>query len=330
MERNFHKIGNREDFQRGSVSLKRGNDFQRENYLRKKKSNFQRRSYGNSFKASFEKEISLKNAKSKFLIILAILLLISIICSSKADAAIQSRPGFSALVMQDIVTQYKEIRELETSKGPMGLKADLDTTSYNDKSSTKNGIDVHMIKNTEWGAVVMLSLSSYGGGTQSNIQTYSTGSSNYTGVYGLGNTGIWERTMSMVSTDGSTINTTNSYASTFKSMGISSQYYDLYSIGSNATNETYDSFYKFNYAAAGGTVKSNGGKGFYGDGIYEMYSMLIAYAPSSYYRYVTYASGPFFFRGYSSSGGALSSSGSGGLAYSYYTTRAVVVSGAGL
>ena len=94
--------------------------------------------------------------------------------------------------------------------------------------------------------------------------------------------------------------------------------------------DSYDSFYEYNYASAGGTVKSNGGRGFYGDGIYEMYSMLEAYYPSNPYRRVVYPGGPFFVRGGRSYGGALSSSYDGGGAYSYATTRAVVVSGAGL
>ena len=265
---------------------------------------------------------------SKFLIILICLLLISMIFSGNVNAAIQSRPGFSALVNQTVVEQFTEIREMETESGPMGLKATLDETSYNDTSG--NGIDVHMIKNTEWGAVLMLSLSSYGGATQSQIQTYSTGTNNYTGVYGLGNTGIWERTMTMVTTDGSTINTSNSYASTFRTMGIDPQYYDLYYTTSSMTNTSYDSFYQYNYASAGGTVRSNGGAGFYGDGIYEMYSLLEAYYPSNPYKYVVYPSNPFFIRGNSSNGGALSSNNNNGNANSNNTTRAVVVSGAGL
>ena len=265
---------------------------------------------------------------SKVLISLICLLVILMTFSSSVNAAIQSRPGFTALVNQTVVEQFTEIREMETESGPMGLKATLDGTSYNDSSS--NGIDVHMIKNTEWGAILMLSLSAYGGGTQSQIQTYSTGNDNYTGVYGLGNTDIWERTMTMVSTDGSSISTSNSYASTFKSMGIDSKYYDLYYATSGMSYDSYDSFYEYNYASAGGTVKSNGGRGFYGDGIYEMYSMLEAYYPSNPYRRVVYPGGPFFVRGYRSSGGALSSYGNGGNAYSAYTTRAVVVSGAGL
>ena len=264
---------------------------------------------------------------SKVLISLICLLVILMTFSSSVNAAIQSRPGFTALVNQTVVEQFTEIREMETESGPMGLKATLDGTSYNDSSS--NGIDVHMIKNTEWGAILMLSLSAYGGGTQSQIQTYSTGNDNYTGVYGLGNTDIWERTMTMVSTDGSSISTSNSYASTFKSMGIDSKYYDLYYATSGMSYDSYDSFYEYNYASAGGTVKSNGGRGFYGDGIYEMYSMLEAYYPSNPYRRVVYPGSPFFLRGNRSYGGALSSY-NNGYANSGSTTRAVVVSGAGL
>ena len=91
-----------------------------------------------------------------------------------------------------------------------------------------------------------------------------------------------------------------------------------------------NSFYEYNYASAGGTVKSNGGRGFYGDGIYEMYSMLEAYYPSNPYRRVVYPGTPFFLRGSRSNGGALSSYNYGGIAGSNATTRAVVVSGAGL
>jgi len=320
MERNFHKIENREDFQNGSVSLKRGNDFQNGNYLSKKVSKFQNRSYENNFKARLEKEISLKNAKSKFLIILAILLLISIICSSKADATYQSRPGFSALVSTTASDFFINIRKMETSEGPMGLNADLDS-NYND--TTGNGIDVHMIKNSEWGAVAMLAMSGYGGGATDAIDTYTTGSSNYTGVYAMGN-GNWEYTMTFATTDGTTVTSSNSHQN--KLAGINSKYYDLYYVTTAMSLSDNTSFYNYNYSGAGGDIKINHN----GDAIYEMYSILKATKGTSAYTYNTAVGSPFFSRGYSDNGGVLASDDVSGRAHDYYTSRAVVVCGPGL
>ena len=259
---------------------------------------------------------------SKCLIILAIVILISLLSSTVAMATYQSRPGFTALVNTTSETFFKQIRQMETSSGPLGLNATLDD-SYNDTSN--NGIDVHMIKNSEWGAVAMLAMSGYGGGAVDQIDSYSTGSNNYTGVYGMGN-GNYEYMMTFASTDGSNPSTSaSSYQNNLVKLGIDSKYYDLYYVTSYLASSNNEEFYGYNYAGAGGDLKID----HKGDAIYEMYQIMKSIRPDAYTYNITLGN-PFFLRGSSGSGGTLASNGYNGGPNSISTSRAVVVCGSGL
>lgn len=95
-------------------------------------------------------------------------------------------------------TQYKKyakpkqwisyIRQMEKAGGAMGLSETLnaDLTS----SSGSNGIDVHMMKTTEYGAIAILSASGYG--NPSNAEAITTTTGNSTGM--ILNTSNWEWT----------------------------------------------------------------------------------------------------------------------------------------
>ena len=272
-----------------------------------------------------EKSKSSTKVISKCLIALVAMILIFCLSTGVVEATYQSRPGFSALVNTTAETFFKQIREMETSSGPMGLNATLDD-SYNDTSG--NGIDVHMIKNSEWGAVAMLAMSGYGGGAADQIDSYTTGPSNYTGVYGMGN-GNWEYTMTFASTNGSSPDTSSSvssYQRNLVNLGIDSKYYDLYHIpNSDITSTDNQTFYSYNYSAAGSSSLNHNG-----DAIYEMYPILLSQkGPDSYTRNTTLGN-PFFLRGSSYGDGVLASNGSSGNPTSSYTSRAVVVCGSGL
>jgi hypothetical protein len=255
----------------------------------------------------------------KFKILILVMVVGCMILPNVSQAAYQSRPGFTALYNTSASDFFVNIRKMETSSGPMGLSM---SENYIYSGGDGNGIDVHMIKNSEWGAVAMLALSGYGGGTQSNIGTYTTGSSNYTGVYGMGNSN-YEYTATFATSDGTTVDTSNSYVKTLQTAaggsGVSSRYYDLYyNKNLEATNQ--DSFYEYNYKKYGGSNILD----HHGDAIYEIIGMFTGT------HNTTTSGNPWFRRGGSNGGGVLASSNIDGNAGSSYTSRAVVVCGSGL
>ena len=96
-----------------------------------------------------------------------------------------------------IDTWMLNIRKMEELGGAMGLKETIDTTTLTSTSS--NNIDVHMEKNSEYGALVILSASSYG--NPKKVENEQTTTGNVTGVKMKLNS--WERvaagTMSKIS-----------------------------------------------------------------------------------------------------------------------------------
>ncbi len=122
----------------------------------------------------------------------------ALIMTTNVHAALQSRPG---VYVKNYLTPsefFKQIREMETSNGALGLNSmfeeDATTKEYKETTQTNN-IDSHMIKNTEWGAAVMLSASDYGAGVGNVVNSYShstmlygdtsSTTGNKSGIYGL-------------------------------------------------------------------------------------------------------------------------------------------------
>ncbi len=127
--------------------------------------------------------------------------ILAIICAlvmaTNVHAALQSRPGVDVKLGTQMANFFKYIREMEAEEGALGLSASFgenDSGIY-DEITESNNIDVHMCKNTEWGAVTMLSSSKYGAGNGNvstsynsttklyNITASTTG--NVTGIFGL-------------------------------------------------------------------------------------------------------------------------------------------------
>lgn len=144
-----------------------------------------------------------------------------------SNAALQATSTGTNLTNKTANQFFTLIRGMETEGGTLGLSAELETTTYLD--TTKNGIDCHMIKNTEWGTMALLTDSIYGSKVSGQSSTTSTG--NNTGVHGIATvgelvTGIW--------------NTSNNNMSTIKT--ADTRYYNLYSsetsIPGDATIET--------------------------------------------------------------------------------------------
>lgn len=116
-----------------------------------------------------------------FLIVVAILLF-GILCTpNSAYATLQSNPSTQYKTKKISVTWLSEIRKMETTGGAMGLTEQLnsDLTPKTDS----NNIDVHMMKNTEYGAIAILSASSYGNPKTIMSSTIKTTTGNKTGVY---------------------------------------------------------------------------------------------------------------------------------------------------
>lgn len=234
------------------------------------------------------------------------------IFSAKCYAAYQIRPNYTALRNTPITTFWPEIRKMETSDGPMGLNM---SDEYIYKGGDGNGLDVHLIKNSEWGAVAMLSMSGYGA-ADGNAQ-YSTG--NYTGVHNLGYDTNWEYTSTLVTKDGNNPDKSNANANTLLTAGMDSRYYDLYYVGNNITTNTQkDDFFGYNYGD-GAKIKH------YGDAYAEVDKIFNGTG-----KYNVCPAGPFFERGSSSFGGVFASYYVGGVSSGSSGTRAVVVCAPGL
>jgi hypothetical protein len=73
------------------------------------------------------------------------------------------------------------VRQMEAVGGTLGLSDTLNTSTLLSTATTSNNIDIHMEKNTEYGAMAILSASSYG--NQSVIAYRGTTTGNKTGVY---------------------------------------------------------------------------------------------------------------------------------------------------
>jgi hypothetical protein len=258
-------------------------------------------------------------------IIFCLIVLSLIIPITKTQAVYQSRPEFQALTNNGS-TWFKTIREMEKSGGVLGLSATLNTSTYEENSTSGNGIDVHMIKNSEWGAIVMLSLSAYGGydGVNvSSISNYSTGANNYTGVYGLGNN--WEYTATTFQYENMTNSTTSYTGAKAVTGSVASKYYDTYYMASTdydtSSDVTKAAFWNRNYTTNVSLTKIV----HHGDALYEL-SNFVASKNSNITQSIISSGAPWFVRG---NGSALAFNSALDV-YGGIYCRAVVVCGAGL
>lgn len=114
--------------------------------------------------------------KQKIIIMLLITAMALCILMPKSNAALQSNGDTAALTGQD--NWIVNIREMEALGGTLGLTETInsDLTS----SSGSNNLDIHMEKNTEYGAIAILSASSYG--NPNTIADGETTTGNETGI----------------------------------------------------------------------------------------------------------------------------------------------------
>lgn len=117
----------------------------------------------------------MKNKTKTFLTILLIILASMIIMPNTARAALQSNGGTPAT--KNVDQWMLQIRQMQSAGGTLGL---TDTINATGLTSTNTNLDIHMEKNTEFGAMAILSASSYGKPDKVNSGQTTTG--NKTGV----------------------------------------------------------------------------------------------------------------------------------------------------
>ena len=113
----------------------------------------------------------------------------AVLPTGQVKAALQSNPNTQYKTQYYPTTWMTQIRQIETSGNAMGLSETLnsDLTS----SSESNGIDVHMMKSTEYGAIAILSASGYGNPQTLQSSSVKTTTGNKTGIYFSGNNWEW-------------------------------------------------------------------------------------------------------------------------------------------
>lgn len=79
------------------------------------------------------------------------------ILTGNSQATLQANPNTMYTKTNKEKNWIKEFRNMEIAGGAMGLSETLN--SYGTSSSESNGIDVHMMKSTEYGAIAILSAS---------------------------------------------------------------------------------------------------------------------------------------------------------------------------
>lgn len=93
----------------------------------------------------------------KLLIIVTLVALVLLLGTSNVKAVLQSNGGTAA---KKTIDQWMlQIRQMQSAGGTLGLTDTINSTGL---TSTNTNLDIHMQKNTEFGAVALLSASSYG------------------------------------------------------------------------------------------------------------------------------------------------------------------------
>ena len=112
--------------------------------------------------------------KKKYVFILIVMMVV-LFMQTKVEAALQSNGGGGA--MYSLEDWILRIRQMQASGGTLGLNDSINTSNL---TSNNTNLDIHMEKNTEYGAMAILSASSYG--NPNSITDGGTTTGNATGV----------------------------------------------------------------------------------------------------------------------------------------------------
>lgn len=138
--------------------------------------------------------MEVKQIFKKSAIIIAISLIAIMLNTGKSSAALQANQNTQYTKTNILPNWQINIRKMEATGGAMGLSETINSDLT--ASTSSNNIDVHAMKTTEYGAIAILSASSYG--NPSNDQAITTTTGNNTGV--MLNTNAWEYTSGGIGT----------------------------------------------------------------------------------------------------------------------------------
>ena len=145
----------------------------------------------------------------KIFLTLGLMAMILVSSGGISQAALQANPNTHSKKTLNLSSWISQIRQMEAADGAMGL---AETIGSDLTANESNGIDVHMMKTTEYGAMAILSASGYGNPSNDAAITSTTG--NNTGV--MIDTSQWEWTAGS--------------AGTGIPSGADARYYDLYTV----------------------------------------------------------------------------------------------------
>ena len=126
-----------------------------------------------------------EKTKVKLLALAIMLVTMTLMPIGQVKAALQANPNTQYTKAAGATSWMTWFRQMEEQGGAMGLN---ETLKDDLTSESSNGIDVHMMRTTEYGAIAILSASGYGNPSNAKAITSTTG--NETGV--MVNTNQWE------------------------------------------------------------------------------------------------------------------------------------------
>ena len=130
-----------------------------------------------------------EKTKQKMLAFILVVAFAILMPFSSVKASLQANPNTHNTKGDYATNWMSNIRSMEKSGEAMGLSETLNSDLT--ASSDSNGIDVHMMKSTEYGAIAILSASGYGNPQKLQNSTEKTTTGNKTGVYFSGANWEW-------------------------------------------------------------------------------------------------------------------------------------------
>ena len=181
-----------------------------------------------------------EKTKVKLLALAIMLVIMTLMPIGQVKAALQANPNTQYTKRDSATNWISSFRQMEAAGGAMGLN---ETLKDDLTSESNNGIDVHMMRTTEYGAIAILSASGYGNPSNDNAITSTTG--NETGI--MLNISNWEWTAGGLQ------------GSIFS--GANNRYFDTYTSGQGSARvgDALGSSTTTNPGAAGWHKASNSG-----------------------------------------------------------------------
>ena len=129
-----------------------------------------------------------EKTKLKLILLVVVLAAMVLLPVGNVKASLQANPNTQYTKADGLASWMVNIRNMEKSGEAMGLS---ETFNSDYTSTSSNGIDVHMMKSTEYGAIAILSASGYGNPKKLQESTIKTTTGNKTGVYFSGANWEW-------------------------------------------------------------------------------------------------------------------------------------------